>query len=242
MEELCSLCDKKIDHMRFDLSVINSKQTNLLITSSIEHLVNNEEFLKDMKVVCKECKDLLIELDMLKGRVVEMENIIKNYIDKKQQYLLCLNKVVKNEPFEEFLDVQIISESSFFEEIVENNSCHSAEELKPTATNCQNLVTSKLHKTTVNNGSKTRQEHICHCLRRFQTIKELEKHILTHENEKPYICEICGQTYKQKTSFNVHMKMHDGLKPYTCIHCDKSFTQKIALIRHIPMHTGKFTN
>uniref|UniRef100_A0A8D8WPG4 Zinc finger protein 226 n=1 Tax=Cacopsylla melanoneura TaxID=428564 RepID=A0A8D8WPG4_9HEMI len=81
--------------------------------------------------------------------------------------------------------------------------------------------------------------HACdQCGKKWRTVSELNAHIKTHSDLRPYVCEICGQGYKLKKALDVHVGMHNGVYPFTCHFCNKSFTQKVGLQKHIPIHTG----
>lgn len=69
-------------------------------------------------------------------------------------------------------------------------------------------------------------------------VKDNDKFIYD-SGEKPFVCEICRNSYTQKASLNRHMSKHAGLKPFLCCHCSKSFSQKSDLSRHILIHGGE---
>ncbi|XP_052062708.1 zinc finger protein ZFP2-like [Mytilus californianus] len=53
---------------------------------------------------------------------------------------------------------------------------------------------------------------------KFQSIKKqsLKYHILTHTQEKPHQCEICGQSFSLKKNLNRHALLHTDVRPYKC--------------------------
>ena len=53
---------------------------------------------------------------------------------------------------------------------------------------------------------------------------------------KPFPCNVCGKTFKQKCDFNKHSKNHTGEKPNEC---GKLFTYKSDLTKHKRIHTGE---
>jgi len=49
--------------------------------------------------------------------------------------------------------------------------------------------------------------HICHA--RFKNKQFLQRHYISHTDERNYSCEICGKTYKYKKGVNRHkQKIH----------------------------------
>ena len=75
------------------------------------------------------------------------------------------------------------------------------------------------------------------CGKSFTHNSELWKHKKqTHkediQSEKPFKCDICGQTFSFANSCKRHMRTHTKEKPYSCNTCEKKFRFGEELRRH----------
>ncbi|XP_033938924.1 zinc finger protein 135-like isoform X2 [Pseudochaenichthys georgianus] len=57
-------------------------------------------------------------------------------------------------------------------------------------------------------------------------------HMMTHTDEKPYACPICGKGYKLKSHIKEHVRTHTGERPYPCFTCGKSFNRSSNMSKH----------
>lgn len=67
----------------------------------------------------------------------------------------------------------------------------------------------------------------------------MNSHLIVHKEERPFICDQCGQSFKWSSALKVHMQWHRQEKNYLCSECGKKFTAKKNLIEHLNIHTGK---
>uniref|UniRef100_H3APH7 Myc-associated zinc finger protein n=1 Tax=Latimeria chalumnae TaxID=7897 RepID=H3APH7_LATCH len=89
---------------------------------------------------------------------------------------------------------------------------------------------------TTASGKRIRKNHACDmCGKAFRDVYHLNRHKLSHSNEKPYQCPICQQRFKRKDRMSYHVRSHEGgvHKPYVCSHCGKGFSRPDHLNSHV---------
>ena len=52
------------------------------------------------------------------------------------------------------------------------------------------------------------------------------KHLATHSSDRPYKCDVCDSTFKDKGYLRKHIITHSGFKKYRCDKCDKRFAHR----------------
>lgn len=73
-----------------------------------------------------------------------------------------------------------------------------------------------------------KKNHGCEmCGKAFRDVYHLNRHKLSHSDEKPFECPICQQRFKRKDRMTYHVRSHDGgvHKPYVCSVCGKGFSR-----------------
>ncbi|XP_063076724.1 myc-associated zinc finger protein-like isoform X2 [Engraulis encrasicolus] len=85
-------------------------------------------------------------------------------------------------------------------------------------------------------ASTVRKNHVCEaCGKAFRDVYHLNRHRLSHSDEKPFTCPICQQRFKRKDRMSHHVRSHQGgvEKPYVCPHCSKAFSRPDHLNSHV---------
>ncbi|XP_011602547.2 myc-associated zinc finger protein isoform X1 [Takifugu rubripes] len=85
-------------------------------------------------------------------------------------------------------------------------------------------------------ANQVKKNHACEaCGKAFRDVYHLNRHRLSHSDEKPYSCPICQQRFKRKDRMSYHVRSHQGgvEKPYICPHCSKAFSRPDHLNSHV---------
>lgn len=61
---------------------------------------------------------------------------------------------------------------------------------------------------------------------RLQTLARLKSHLKLHDDDKPFICDVCGKRYHDQNAVKLHMVGHLEVLPFPCTYCDKRFRHK----------------
>lgn len=78
------------------------------------------------------------------------------------------------------------------------------------------------------------------CNKVFMIDRYLQRHIkLIHTEVRNYICDQCGQTFKQRKHLSVHQLRHSGAKPLQCEVCGFQCRQRASLKYHMTKHKAE---
>ncbi|KAG0725829.1 Zinc finger protein 208 [Chionoecetes opilio] len=70
------------------------------------------------------------------------------------------------------------------------------------------------------------------CGKSFRKHQEFKRHHRSHTQEKNYKCDLCDAGFPLKSALDKHVLVHTGERPFKCDICLKSFRQSAALVRH----------
>jgi len=85
----------------------------------------------------------------------------------------------------------------------------------------------------------SRGKHTCpHCNQTFTRHHNLKSHLLTHSQEKPFLCNICQARFRRLHDLKRHSKLHTGERPHVCHKCGRKFARGDALARHARAEGG----
>ncbi|NXW94603.1 ZN276 protein, partial [Alopecoenas beccarii] len=78
------------------------------------------------------------------------------------------------------------------------------------------------------------------CNKVFMIDRYLQRHVkLIHTEVRNYICDECGQTFKQRKHLSVHQMRHSGAKPLQCEICGFQCRQRASLKYHMTKHKAE---
>lgn len=84
---------------------------------------------------------------------------------------------------------------------------------------------------------KNSDRHMCKiCNFVYQTSSGLHKHNLskhTSEDQRPFVCTVCGKGFVEGHSLELHTRIHTGEKPFKCSQCSYASGNKRLLMAHI---------
>ena len=81
-------------------------------------------------------------------------------------------------------------------------------------------------------------EYVCEiCHKTFRRKSYLQKHMNSHNKERPYPCQYCGKLFRSLTNRAKHVLQHAvGNETLACEVCNETFVDRESLEKHQPLH------
>ena len=89
----------------------------------------------------------------------------------------------------------------------------SSQEVKPTIANRRTLTTitaDTLNTKNVSGPDANSKFHCDICMKLFVSKRNVQRHMLSHTGEKPWMCEFCFKRFRQKPHLEQHVNIHKG--------------------------------
>eukprot|EP00466_Bigelowiella_natans_P016719 jgi/Bigna1/138310/aug1.44_g13018 len=76
-----------------------------------------------------------------------------------------------------------------------------------------------------------------HCGKMYLTVQKLKRHLHTVV-EKTLVCPYCNKSFGEWCNLDRHIRTHNGNRPFECPTCGKNFTCVWDLNQHFRIHAG----
>lgn len=106
--------------------------------------------------------------------------------------------------------------------------------------NVPNEIEALTEEILTDRNGNSHYEFTCNvCKKGFVTNKQLQRHMSTHSDTKPYKCETCNKSFLEHYNLLVHQRTHTGERPYVCPICSKEIRYHKDYAEHKRSHEEK---
>uniref|UniRef100_A0A8C6T9P9 C2H2-type domain-containing protein n=1 Tax=Neogobius melanostomus TaxID=47308 RepID=A0A8C6T9P9_9GOBI len=88
-------------------------------------------------------------------------------------------------------------------------------------------------------GKRHRCEECGKSFSKCMTKTLLNVHMRAHSEERPFTCDQCGSSFKDKAKLKRHSVVHTGKRDFSCDECGRSFGRLSTLRTHQLIHRGE---
>ncbi|XP_031625075.1 transcription factor che-1-like [Contarinia nasturtii] len=89
-------------------------------------------------------------------------------------------------------------------------------------------------------GHNLERRFICDiCNAALKRKDHLTRHKQSHNEERPFVCTVCMKAFKRKEQLTLHFVIHSGEKKHVCQECGKGFYRKDHLRKHTKSHIAR---
>uniref|UniRef100_A0A672QTJ1 Uncharacterized LOC107595368 n=1 Tax=Sinocyclocheilus grahami TaxID=75366 RepID=A0A672QTJ1_SINGR len=92
-----------------------------------------------------------------------------------------------------------------------------------------------------NTSQSSERMHCQVCGKTFRLRAQLNAHLRSHSDEKPFKCDNCEKAFKYTWNLNKHKREHadkDVRLPFSCRFCGRAFASPDSLKKHLRLHKG----
>ncbi|CAH0554616.1 unnamed protein product [Brassicogethes aeneus] len=177
-------------------------------------------------LLCQNCTVIIIDFFNLKTIYLENEGPLKAMISQAEKHEeiqeFCETELKENIKIEENYEEEALIEEALIEEENGKNEENSSNE---------ETLMFVVEKNEEIKNSEFKQKNAAGDIEEKPYRKDVNL-------IKPWICDICGSSFKKKSDVVSHCEGHSTVRKYTCPYCGKTFKRRTVLVKHVRIHTN----